>query len=121
MSKGSYPADGAGFKGTPGGTGELGAIQTAPRLRGRRKAVLEGVEQKPGSAEQIGERIGLHWYLTRPRLSELKALGLVVETGERGKGALGGKVNVWRATTAEERGLFNARKALEAEKSGVDQ
>ena len=114
MSSPSYPADGAGFKGPPGGTGELGAIQTGPRLQGRRKAVLAAVERKHGTAEQIGERISLHWYLVRPRLSELKALGLVVETGERGKGALGGKVNVWRITTAEERGIFNARKAVEA-------
>ena len=121
MSKASYPADSAGFKGAPGGTGELGALQTAPRLQSRRTAVLAAIEAKPGTAEQIGERIDLHWYLTRPRLSELKALGLVIETGERGEGALGGKVNVWRATSAQERALFNARKAAATEKSGVDE
>jgi predicted ArsR family transcriptional regulator len=117
MSETSYPHR-AGFK--DDGTGKEAAEAYGDKAVTNRSAVLIAVERKPGTAEQIGERIGLHWYLTRPRLSELKAMGLIVKTGERGKGALGGAVNVWRATTAEERALFNARKAAEAEKTTGD-
>ena len=118
MSKTPRYPDGAGFKGGRGGTGEAGAIQTAPKLKGRRAAVYDALAERPGTAEQLGARIGLHWYLCRPRLSELKARGLAIETGERGAGAMGGTVNVWRATTAEERALSAARRAAEAEKTG---
>ena len=101
----TYPNE-PGFKGAPNGTGALAATRYAPQVKGRRAQVLEGLEAGPATAEQLGERIGLHWYLTRPRLSELKALGFVTETGERGRGALGGEVNVWRLTTAAERSEF---------------
>ena len=117
MSEPTYPHT-PGFK--DNGTGKEAALAYAPKVGRRRAQVLAGLESGPATAEQIAKRIDLHWYLTRPRLSELKALGLVVETGERGAGALGGRVNVWRVTTAEERGLFNARKAVEAEKTTGD-
>ena len=109
--KGRYP-DTPGFKDQ--GTGREAAIAYAPQAPGRRAQVLAGLNAGPATAEEIGERVGLHWYLTRPRLSELQALGLVAKSGERGRGALGGGVNVWRLTTAEERSLFAARKAAEA-------
>ena len=101
---------------TPGHKGDNGvsreaAEHYAPQVSGRRAQVLDGLKAGPATAEQIGERIGLHWYLTRPRLSELKALGLVIETGGRGTGALGGKVSVWRLTTPTERAAFEAGKA----------
>ena len=56
--------------------------------------------------------------MVSPRLSELQALGLVIKTGERGRGALGGAVNRWRLTTAEERALHAARAALVDEERG---
>ncbi|MGA0601774.1 hypothetical protein ACO2Q3_13795 [Caulobacter sp. KR2-114] len=82
----------------------------APQVGRRRAQVLAGLEAGPATAEEIGERIGLHWYLTRPRLSELLALGLVAKTGAHGRGALGGSVNVWRLTTDAEREAFQAAK-----------
>ena len=109
----SYP-DTPGFKGSASGTGALAASNYAPQVKGRRAQVLAGLEAGPATAEEVGERIGLHWYLTRPRLSELKALGLVTETGGRGRGALGGEVNVWRLTTATERSQFAATAAAES-------
>lgn len=104
-----------GHKGDSG-TGRDAAMKYAPQAPTRRAQVLHGLAAGPATAEEIGERIDLHWYLTRPRLSELKALGYVVETGERGRGALGGSVNRWRLTTGPERFDFNARQAAKVEK-----
>lgn len=109
-----------GFKGSSG-TGREAAEYYAGQVNGRRLQVMDGLRSLGvATAEQIAAKIDLHWYLVRPRLSECKALGLVVETGERGKGALGGKVNTWRLLTEEERSLFLARKAVTDEK-GLDQ
>ena len=93
---------------TPGfkdqGTGRDAALAYEVQVKGRRAQVLAGLEALgPATAEQIAEHIKLHWYLTRPRLTELMRLGLVAKTGDRGVGALGGAVNVWRLTTDEER------------------
>lgn len=105
-----------GFKGDPQGPGADAALYYSAQVKGRRRQVLDGLADGPASAEQVADRIGLHWYLTRPRLSELKALGLVIETGSRGRGALGGSVSIWRETTEEERHRFNALKAMRDEK-----
>jgi predicted ArsR family transcriptional regulator len=109
-----YP-DEAGFKGSASGPGADNARYYSAQVTGRRRQVLGGLDVGPGTAEEIAVRVGLHWYLTRPRLSELKALGLVIETGERGTGALGGSVSRWRLTSSEERAQFAARKAAEGE------
>lgn len=103
-----YP-NSPGFK--DDGPGREAALKCAPKAKGRRDQVLAGLNAGPATAEEIGERIGLHWYLTRPRLSELLALGLVAKTGDRGRGALGGSVNRWRLTTAAERAVFQVAKA----------
>lgn len=102
---GRYPYS-PGFKDE--GTRREAALAYAPKAATRRDQVLAGLGAGPATAEEIGERIGLHWYLTRPRLSELKELGLVIKTGERGRGALGGGVNQWRLTTEQERIDFAA-------------
>lgn len=104
----TYPAT-PGFK--DAGTGRHAAIKYAPQVKGRRAQVLAGLtDLGVASAEQVGAHIGLHWYLTRPRLSELLALGLVAKTGRRGQGALGGGVNLWRLTTDLERAAFEAER-----------
>jgi predicted ArsR family transcriptional regulator len=100
-----------GHKGD-GGTSRAAAEAYAPQVKGRRAQVLDGLKAGPATAEQIGERIGLHWYLTRPRLSELKAMGLVIETGAHGQGALGGVVSVWRLTTPAERQTWAEQAAM---------
>ena len=107
-----YP-DGPGYKDE--GPGREAAVAYSGKARTHRQQVLEALHQGPGTAEEIGERIGLHWYLTRPRLSELHALGQAMKTGERGRGALGGSVNRWRIATSEELALVAARRAAEAE------
>jgi hypothetical protein len=56
----------------------------------------------------------------RARCTQLRALGRVVDSGQRGKGE-SGKVRVirWRVATADERSRFAALRALEAEKGPV--
>jgi hypothetical protein len=70
------------------------------------------------SAEQIADRTERHWYLVRPRLSELKAQGKIRDTGKRAATGMGGQTIVWRLSTPEEVALHLAREAVEAEKYG---
>ena len=107
-----------GFKGPADGPGADAARRYAAQLGKRQKQVLDGLGVGPKNAEQISAEIGLHWYLVRPRLSELERRGLVIKTGDRGRSALGGQSTLYRPTTEEERSLFAARKAAEAEKGG---
>ena len=110
----SYP-ERPGFKGDPNGPGADGARYYAGQVKGRRLQALSALDRGPATAEQISEQIGVHWYLIRPRLSELKALGFVTETGERGRGALGGQATVWRQLTPEERAVWLARQEADLE------
>lgn len=111
----SFP-ESPGWKGQSE-TGREAALAYAEKAKGRRRQVIKGlIDYGPATAEQIAEKIGLHWYLTRPRLAELRAMGLAADSGGRGKGALGGKVIVWRLTTPDERAAVEAaRAAKEAE------
>lgn len=109
MSGASYPHT-PGHKGTSD-TGRIAAERYAPKALTKRAKVLEQLAHGAQTAEEIAEALDDHWYLVRPRLSELKALGLAIETGEHGTGALGGRVNVWRRTTAEEQAEHVAREA----------
>lgn len=103
-----YPHSLPGFKGAIE-TGRQEAVAFAPKLGRRQAEVLADLERHgSSSAEQIGERIGRHWYLVRPRISELKALGLVIDSGGRVTSALGGKTHQVRLTTPEERARFAA-------------
>jgi predicted ArsR family transcriptional regulator len=113
MIAATYPHT-PGHKGTSD-TGRIAAERYAPKALTKRAKILEQLAHGPQTAEQIAEALRDHWYLTRPRLSELKALGLAIETGEHGTGALGGRVNVWRTTTAEEQAEHAAREAEKVE------
>lgn len=50
----------------------------------------------PLTADQCAEQIGVSILSTRPRLTELKALGKVVDTGVRRPNASGRAAAVWR-------------------------
>lgn len=113
--------DEPGFKGSPRGPGADGARHYTPQMGRRQRQVLLGLGAGPKNAEQISALIGVHWYLVRPRLTELERKGLVAKTGERGRSALGGQSTLYRPTTEQERALFAARKAADAGKSGGDQ
>jgi predicted ArsR family transcriptional regulator len=118
MAEPTYPND-PGHKG-PSETGRDAATAYAPRAKPIRERALEIIERGPSTPEQIAAEIGQHFMIVRARCSELRAQGLVEDSGRRGSGALGGRVIVWRRTTVEERALFNARKAAQAEKTTGD-
>jgi predicted ArsR family transcriptional regulator len=100
----TYPAS-PGFKGDLD-TGRAAAKAFAPKAKPLRVRTLEAIERGPATAEQVAEAIGAHWMVVRARCSELRAQGLIEDSGRRGEGALGGKVVVWRATTPLERAAF---------------
>lgn len=114
MAEITYPNH-PGFKGRSD-TGRAAAKAFAPKAKPIRQRVLDALEGGPATAEQIAKRINQHWMVVRARLSEARAMGLADDSGERGDGALGGRVIVWRITTPAERAMFSARKAAEAEK-----
>lgn len=97
----TYP-DTPGFKGDIE-TGREAAAAFAHKLSSRQAEVLAALADGPATAEQLGAKLDRHWYLIRPRISELKTKGLVVPTGRRPKSALGGKTHEVRLTTAAER------------------
>jgi len=101
---------------TPGWKGDLetgreAAITFKPKAKPLRQRAMEVIERGPASAEQIGAEIDHHFMVVRARCSELRAQGLITDSGQRGPGALGGRVVIWRATTPEERAAFAARSA----------
>lgn len=109
-----YPDSLPGFKGNVE-TGREAAVAFAPKLGRRQAEVLADLERHgPSTAEQIGQRIDRHWYLVRPRISELKAMGLVIDSGGRMASALGGKTHQVRLTTADERARFAAAREEDA-------
>lgn len=106
-----------GYPDTPGhkgdlDTGRLAAKAFAPKARPIRVRALEVIERRPATAEQVGVEIGEHFMIVRARCSELRALGLIDDSGRRGEGALGGRVVVWRATTPLERAVFAAAREV---------
>lgn len=111
---GRYP-HGPGYKDK---AGRKTAEAIRAKVPGNRERVFAGVTEVPSTSEEVSDRIGMHWYRVRPRMTELHAMGRVIKTGEMGRGALGGTANRWRRATSEEFAIFNARKAVEAEKSG---
>ena len=109
-----------GFKGAIN-TGREAAAALSPRLGGRQQEALDALAAHgPATADEIAERIGRHWYCVRPRFSELRELGQIVDTGRRKPTPFGGKTWEARVATPEELALYVARKAAEAEKEGAD-
>ena len=98
----SYPIE-PGSKGRAE-TGRQGAARFGPKAGSRQAEALAALERLGvASAEEVAAVTGRHWYLTRPRLSELSAMGLIIDSGDRGVGALGGAVIRWRIATPAER------------------
>lgn len=67
---------------------------TAPTLRDK---VLAALRQRPLTADETAAAIGKTILATRPRLSELSAAGLIVETSKRRRNSSGKLAAVWRA------------------------
>lgn len=84
-----------GFK-APGPSQEAAeAIKpTAATLRAHALAVIE---RGPATADEVAAAMRASILSIRPRLSELRATGAIVDTGERRENASGKRATVWRA------------------------
>lgn len=99
-------------------TGRASAEALASSLGKRQRETLEALEEiGPATADEVADHIERHWYVTRPRFSELRELGLIVDTGQRKETGMGGKTWVARIATPDELACHLATKAVEAEKS----
>lgn len=79
------------------GTSSQAAKETQPHAATLRDSVLAALCQRPSTADEVAAAIGKTVLATRPRLSELRALGKIVETSERRRNASGKLASVWRA------------------------
>jgi predicted ArsR family transcriptional regulator len=90
----AYP-DHPGFKAMD--TAQAAAERTAPRAPELRNAVLRTLrEDGPGTADEIAARLRLSILSVRPRVSELKRGGMVVDTGSRRTNQSGHSAAVFR-------------------------
>jgi predicted Rossmann fold nucleotide-binding protein DprA/Smf involved in DNA uptake len=80
------------------GTSSHAAKETQPHATTLRDSVLAALRQRPSTADEVAAAIGKTVLATRPRLSELRALGKIVETRDRRRNASGKMASVWRAT-----------------------
>jgi len=98
---------------TGSNTSAEAARAVAPRAPTQRDHVLDALADCPATPEQIVDRLALRGVeimlmSCRPRCSELARLGLIVDTGARGKGFGGCAAIIWRITTSAERAAFAA-------------
>jgi hypothetical protein len=120
----SYPHEPGVRHNSTGGTAEAARETIRAVAPSYEAACLAYVEQHPCTPDEaharlereLGRRVPL--YSVRPRFSTLKARGLVADSGLRRAPPGGCKAVVWRATTAEERAIFNAQRAFRNEKEG---
>lgn len=93
-----YP-DSPGWKAE--GTSRQAAESMAPRAAGLRDRVLCAIVAQPCTADEAAEIIGETVLSTRPRTSELRDLGLIVDTGIRRPNISGRPAIVWAAAAAQ--------------------
>jgi predicted transcriptional regulator len=67
---------------------------TAPDVR---RQVMAAIVARPSTPEEIASAIGVDLYTVRPRCSELKAAGLIEDSGSRRATKAGKRAIVWRA------------------------
>lgn len=91
----SYP-DAAGYK--TGGASQEAADKINPKRGKLHDLVLKALAYFPkgATADQIADFLERHRDAIKPRLSELKAMGLVEKTSERGLTELGGSCHKWQ-------------------------
>lgn len=77
-------------------TAKAAADLIAPRERSLRARVYDEIAKRPGTPEDIAERLGEAVHSTRPRCSQLAAAGLIEDSGQRGEAMGGRKAIVWR-------------------------
>ena len=111
----SYP-DTPGFKGRIE-TGREAAQAFTPKLGRRQREALDALaEIGPATADEVANHIDRHFYVVRPRFSELREKGLVIDTGKRRATPFGGKTWEGRLATPAEIAVHLAQQAADAEK-----
>lgn len=91
-----YP-EAPGFK--RAGTSEDAARAIAPRAKSLREQVLEEIRRCPATPDEVAKRLKVTVLATRPRVTELQNLGLVVDSGQRRRNDSGRTAIVWRAAS----------------------
>ena len=79
------------------GTSKLAADSMRARAIPLRDRVLYVLIASPQTADEVAGTLALSILAIRPRLSELLALGKIVETSERRRNQSGKLATVWRA------------------------
>lgn len=89
--------DGIGYKATDTETSELAARTMLPRAKSLRVRVLEKIRDAPNgmTADEVAEAMGLSMLTIRPRVSELKTNGLIIQSCERRENKSGRSAVVW--------------------------
>jgi hypothetical protein len=88
-----YP-DSPGYKRE--GTSQEAAEAIKSRAKRLCSMVLEELTRAPGTADEIAQRLGEDRLSIRPRLSELAAKNLIVDSGTRRVNESGKSATVWR-------------------------
>jgi len=84
-------------------TSAAAAASIAPRVKTIRAQVMHELRgQGPLTADEAADAIGRHYGSVRPRLSELRESGLIVDTGIRRDGRYGKSQIVWRLAMKSE-------------------
>ena len=103
----SYPET-PGFKAS--GTSEIAANTTdAEALRA---ITLQSIKKAPKTADEIADDVGIDRLAIRPRCTELKASGLIRDSGVRRPNVSGKMAIVWEVVKRPDRNgmLFNTQK-----------
>jgi predicted ArsR family transcriptional regulator len=94
-----YPTmPGAKIRSGPSAEAARKIASSASRLRSL--VLNELVSRGPGTADEIATRLERSALAIRPRISELRAAGLIEDAGHRRKNRSGLSASVWRATSA---------------------
>lgn len=95
-----YEPNGPGWK--QGATSADAAAKIAPRAETLRQMALDALRAagEPMTADEIAARLCQDRLSIRPRISELKSAGRVVDSGQRGKTQAGKNAVRWRIAGA---------------------
>lgn len=91
-----YEPEGPGWK--QGETSAQAAADMAPKAATLRQMALEALREadEPLTADEVAARLRMDRLSIRPRLTELKNLGRVVDSGQRGTTLAGKSAVKWK-------------------------
>lgn len=84
------------------------AAEIAPDAARLRGMTLEQIARKSDTADGVAHALGVNFLSIRPRCSELRRLGLIKDSGVRGRTPSGRRAIVWELTEAGRRKMKGA-------------